>query len=431
MTGGPPSWQPPREILELAELVLGAVLPGFPVRVRLPPALAEWAGAAGAVTLEDAEGAPVATLTGDGISPLGPFTHGPLRSHRRTPEQLGPVPEGRPRPVVPVTGPLTRGRVDAVAARAGFPADGGGAGARSPGGEPIGVLWLVVVGARRRGELSPHGLFRAVRGAAADLNALGIPGRVVVAAVPVLAGIDDDDLVAGVCRGFGATEVVLPHRLARRAADHDVWHPASARELRRERRRPNRRGVTVFFTGLSGSGKSTIARGLVERLREDGRRSVSLLDGDEVRQLLSRGLGFSRADRDLNIRRIGLVAAEVTRHGGVAVCAPIAPFSAVRQEVRERVEQVGDFILVHVSTPVDECERRDRKGLYARARQGLLPDFTGVSSPYEVPEAADLRIDTTNLSEEETVDRVWRALLARGYLGTAVRFPGGTSWTPR
>jgi sulfate adenylyltransferase len=172
--------------------------------------------------------------------------------------------------------------------------------------------------------------------------------------------------------------------------------------------------VTVFFTGLSGSGKSTVARGLAESVAAV--RSVSLLDGDEVRRLLSAGLGFSRADRDLNIRRIGFVAAEITRHGGMAICAPIAPFAQARDEVREWVEEVGDFVLIHVATPLAECERRDRKGLYARARQGLIPDFTGISSPYEVPEDADLRLDTSRMPVAEAVEAVRSLLERRGYL---------------
>ncbi|HEX2808919.1 MAG TPA: adenylyl-sulfate kinase, partial [Kineosporiaceae bacterium] len=196
-------------------------------------------------------------------------------------------------------------------------------------------------------------------------------------------------------------------------------HPAFTVELARAARPPHRRGVTVFFTGLSGSGKSTIAKLFAERLIDDGRRTVTLLDGDEVRRLLSHGLGFSREDRDLNIRRIGYVATEVTRHGGVAVCAPIAPFAQVRAEVRAAVEEVGEMVLVHVSTPLAECERRDRKGLYARARRGEIPDFTGISSPYEVPADADLRIDTTGRAVAECVDLLWRPFEARGYLGPA------------
>ena len=152
--------------------------------------------------------------------------------------------------------------------------------------------------------------------------------------------------------------------------DHDVVEAAVGAH------RPPRheRGVTVFFTGLSGSGKSTVARGLADALVENGGRTVSLLDGDVVRQMLSSGLTFSKSDRDLNIRRIGYVAAEITRHGGLAICAPIAPYAATRAEVRRMVEAVGDFVLVHVATPLEECERRDRKGLYAKARAGLIPE---------------------------------------------------------
>jgi sulfate adenylyltransferase len=174
--------------------------------------------------------------------------------------------------------------------------------------------------------------------------------------------------------------------------------------------------VTVFFTGLSGSGKSTVAKALQQRLADDGRRAVSMLDGDEVRRLLSAGLGFSRADRDLNIRRIGFVAAEVGRHGGLAICAPIAPFAEVRAEVRALVEAVGDFILVHVSTPLEVCEARDRKGLYAKARRGEIADFTGISSPYEEPTDAELVIDTSRRSVPEAVQLVWDLLTERGYL---------------
>jgi sulfate adenylyltransferase len=175
----------------------------------------------------------------------------------------------------------------------------------------------------------------------------------------------------------------------------------------------------VFFTGLSGSGKSTIARALAGRLAERGDRTVSLLDGDVVRRSLSAGLGFSREDRDRNVTRIGWVAAEVTRHGGVAVCAPIAPYESVRAEVRRMVARHGGFVLVHVATPIEECERRDRKGLYAKARAGVIPAFTGVSDPYEVPADADLTIDTTGLTIAEATDRVQRLLVDAGWLREA------------
>ncbi|RAY14330.1 adenylyl-sulfate kinase [Actinomadura craniellae] len=194
--------------------------------------------------------------------------------------------------------------------------------------------------------------------------------------------------------------------------------PAVAAELAVARPPKLERGLTVFFTGLSGSGKSTVARGLSDALVERGGRTISLLDGDVVRRLLSAGLTFSRADRDLNIRRIGFVAAEVTRHGGVAICAPIAPYAATRAEVRRMVSAVGDFVLVHVATPLAECERRDRKGLYAKARAGLIPEFTGISDPYEEPDDADLVIDTSLLAPEEAVGRVLDLLVEGGWVRT-------------
>jgi sulfate adenylyltransferase len=386
------SWHPPRAVLELTELVVTGVLDRYPVPV-VPPGAPDSAP----VVLQDAEGTPVATLVDGRPEPAQPFSHGPLRSRRRAPDQLRNLAGGL---AVPVTGPLTSATVRQVVQRA--------------TATNRAVLWLVVIGAGRSGELSPEGLVRAVQGAAEDAAGRGAPGTVVAVAVPRLDGVDDDRLLADVAAGFGAAEVLLPDRPGDGTPG---WHPDSARELERSDRPPDRRGVTVLFTGLSGSGKSTLARGLAERLLDDGRRAVSLLDGDEVRRLLSHGLGFSRADRDLNIRRIGFVAAEITRHGGLAICAPIAPFDDVRQEVRERICQVGDFVLVHVDTPLAECERRDRKGLYARARQGLIPDFTGISSPYQPPADPDLRIDTTHLSEDAAVDLVWDLLLSRGYLG--------------
>ncbi|HVT66018.1 MAG TPA: adenylyl-sulfate kinase [Mycobacteriales bacterium] len=167
---------------------------------------------------------------------------------------------------------------------------------------------------------------------------------------------------------------------------------------------PGGTGRTVFLTGFSGSGKSTIARALVEQLAEE--RTVTLLDGDVVRTHLSRGLGFSREDRDINIRRIGWVAAEVTKHGGVAVCAPIAPYDETRKWVRGLVEAAagpGGFLLVWISTPLEECERRDVKGLYAKARAGEIKGFTGIDDPYEEPTDAELVIDTTAVSVAEAV----------------------------
>jgi sulfate adenylyltransferase len=180
---------------------------------------------------------------------------------------------------------------------------------------------------------------------------------------------------------------------------------------------PERRGVTVFFTGLSGSGKSTIANILRVRMLEHSARTVTLLDGDLVRRHLSSELGFSREHRELNVRRIAYVASEIARHGGLAICAPIAPYDAIRREARALVETVGDFVLVFVDTPLEVCEERDPKGLYAKARAGLVPAFTGVSDPYERPEDAEIRLDTTTMSAEEAAERVLARLRARGYFG--------------
>jgi sulfate adenylyltransferase len=206
-------------------------------------------------------------------------------------------------------------------------------------------------------------------------------------------------------------------------AEVPAWFtpPAVARELRRARPPRAQRGFVVFLTGLSGSGKSTIARSLADVLAERGDRKVSLLDGDLIRQLLSAGLTFSRADRDLNIARIGFVAAEVARHGGIAICAPIAPYAAARARVREMVSEVGDFLLIHVATPLEVCEARDRKGLYAKARAGLIGQFTGISDPYEEPQDADLVIDTSVMTREQATEAVLGLLTSGGWLPAAPR----------
>ncbi|MBB5871608.1 sulfate adenylyltransferase [Allocatelliglobosispora scoriae] len=197
------------------------------------------------------------------------------------------------------------------------------------------------------------------------------------------------------------------------------WHtpPAVARELARARPSRRHRGLVVFFTGLSGSGKSTIAHAVADEIRESGTRSVTLLDGDVVRRELSAGLTFSKADRDLNIRRIGWVAAEVGRHGGIAICCPIAPYAGARATARAMARSAGaDFLLVHVSTPLEVCEARDRKGLYAKARAGLITGMTGIDDPYEVPTDAELRIDTSTGTIDDGVKVVLNSLIHGGWL---------------
>ena len=173
----------------------------------------------------------------------------------------------------------------------------------------------------------------------------------------------------------------------------------------------------MFFTGLSGSGKSTIANVLMVKLLEMGGRPVTLLDGDIVRKNLSSELGFSKEHRDLNIQRIGFVASEITKNGGIAICAPIAPYDSVRQQVRETIDPGGGFVLVHVATPLEVCEQRDRKGLYAKARAGIIKEFTGISDPYEVPETPEVTIDSGDLSPEEAAQQIVLYLEREGYVG--------------
>ncbi|WP_049557196.1 adenylyl-sulfate kinase [Nonomuraea sp. SBT364] len=338
------------------------------------------------VTLLDPEGVPLAVLSvtergHDGLAAgpvkgLGAAEHGPFARLRRTPDEVRVELGGRDALAVTMRGPLDDlGEIVATAK------------------ELDAVILLLPLA---YGEAGP-GVVRAALRARDQL-----PEGTLVVPVPLAPREEpeiDLELREHVAFAYGASEHL--------AGPEPVRIPGP----------PHRRGLVVFFTGLSGSGKSTIARGLRDALLELGTRTVTYLDGDVVRHLLSKGLTFSKADRDLNIRRIGFVAAEAARHGGLAVCAPIAPYAATRAEVREMAESVGaDFLLVHVATPLEECERRDRKGLYAKARAGLIPEFTGVSDPYEEPDDADLTIDTTHLSIEAAVGRVLDTLRGGGWV---------------
>jgi sulfate adenylyltransferase len=190
-----------------------------------------------------------------------------------------------------------------------------------------------------------------------------------------------------------------------------------ANELRKSHPPRQYQGFTIMFTGLSGAGKSTIANVVLVKMLEMGGRPVTLLDGDLVRKNLSSELGFSKEHRDINIRRIGYVASEITKNGGIAICAPIAPYDQIRKEVREIISPLGGFILVHIDTPLEICEERDRKGLYAKARAGIIKEFTGISDPYEAPEDADVVIDTTDMSPEEAAQQIILHLEHEGYVG--------------
>ncbi len=193
-------------------------------------------------------------------------------------------------------------------------------------------------------------------------------------------------------------------------------YPKIVEELRKAHPPKHKQGFTVFFTGLSGSGKSTVANALMIKLLEEGSRPVTLLDGDIVRRNLSSELTFSKEHRDLNIQRIGFVASEITKNGGIAICAPIAPYAATRRLVRDMISPVGGFLETHVSTPLEVCEERDRKGMYAMARAGKIKGFTGIDDPYEVPENAEIVIDTSELSPDLAAHRILLTLEKFGYI---------------
>ncbi|BAV33919.1 adenylylsulfate kinase [Sulfuricaulis limicola] len=218
-------------------------------------------------------------------------------------------------------------------------------------------------------------------------------------------------------KGVVFTEKELSSHLAH---DQEIpaWFsfPDVIAELRKVYPPRRQQGITLFFTGLSGSGKSTLAKILYAKFIELGGRPVTLLDGDVVRHNLSRELGFSKEHRDINVRRIGFVAGEITKNRGVAICAPIAPYKATRRAVRELIEQHGAFIEIYVATPLEICEKRDRKGLYAKARKGLIPEFTGISDPYEAPENPEIQIDTTNLTPAHAAQEIFLYLMKEGYL---------------
>ncbi len=249
-----------------------------------------------------------------------------------------------------------------------------------------------------------------------ELDISMVPFRMMVYAenraqyIPIDEAQDSDQVL-----NISGTE--LRRRLAEGLEIPDWFSfPDVVAELRRTHPPRHKQGFTVFFTGLSGSGKSTIANALMVKLMETGGRAISLLDGDVVRKNLSSELGFSKEHRDLNIRRIGYVASEITKNGGIAICAPIAPYTSTRRIVRDMISPLGGFIEIHVATPLDVCEGRDRKGLYAKARAGIIKEFTGISDPYEVPENPEMVIDTADISPDLAAHRIMLKLEALGYM---------------
>jgi sulfate adenylyltransferase len=265
----------------------------------------------------------------------------------------------------------------------------------------------------------PYAAQERLREHEAELGVRMVPFRAMVYVEELAAYVPEDEVPAG-GRALSLSGTELRRRLAE-GRDIPEWFtfPEVARELQRSHPPRHHQGFTVFMTGLSGAGKSTIANVLLVKLLEMGGRPVTMLDGDIVRKHLSSELGFSREHRDINIRRIGFVAAEITKNGGIAICAPIAPYDDVRKEVRAMIEPRGGFVLVHVATPLPVCEQRDRKGLYAKARAGLVKEFTGVSDPYEPPGDADVVLDTTDTSPEEAAQEILLRLERLGYIGSS------------
>jgi sulfate adenylyltransferase len=260
------------------------------------------------------------------------------------------------------------------------------------------------------GEVQPSGLLRALTSAAEELKRSLPTCQITLLALPCPKGeLNPEDLA----RAYGATDVMTGAE--RYAADAPNGYPASsAAEIERARNTEWSKGAVVFFTGLSGSGKSTVAAALAELLRDEGARGVTLLDGDVMRRSISAGLGFDRASRNTNVQRLGVAAAEVARAGGIGIAAPIAPFAEGRALAREAAAGLP-FLLVHINTPLEICEQRDRKGLYAKARAGEISDFTGISSPYETPVDADLVIDASTVSAYDAAE------LVKGRLKTIAR----------
>ena len=415
-----------------------------------------------ALVLTDLEGAPVAAVdvtdlwptrdgrfgAGGAVRRLGDGGHGPFQRLRRTPEEVKTLlPPGRVLGVI-ADRPLHRPQLAQIAHAA-----------RTLAAH---VLILIPVADQGPDRLPPEVLVRAVF-AARDR----MPPATLVAVPLVRRGdeIRDALLRARVTAAYGVTHllstgdmlsgggprVLVPRELAYDNRDgqwrwrDDIpprnrrlalrpeeiedlldrgfplpeWHtpPAVAKELSRARPPRRNRGLVVFFTGLSGSGKSTVARGVADALRESGDRSVTLLDGDVVRRELTKGLGFSKEDRDINVRRIGWVAAEVARHRGMALCCPIAPYAKARAIARAMAIEAGaGFILVHVSTPLAVCEQRDRKGLYAKARAGQITGMTGIDDPYEEPTDADLVLDTSEMPIDDAVQAVLQYLTETGWV---------------
>ena len=390
----------PTELDDLELLVSGAYAPlsrfnedGSVVTLDLPDGATE-------AELVDPEGLPLARVAVDGsLEPLTHAQYGPFRRLHLTPAQAREQHAGAT--FVPVVDALTDADLEEL--------------------RGLGRVVLLALMGTGTSSLSPVALVRATLAAADLLD----DASVVAIPLPAHGDADADhalgtQVVETYAGGDPVHALGGPPPLVEEGAprpSRDQLPQSIAAIVEADQPEPEEQGLVLFFTGLSGSGKSTLARALMDLLLEQGGRTVTSLDGDVVRRHLSAGLTFSKADRETNIRRIGWVAAEIARHGGVAVCSPIAPFAETREQVQEMVEAAGGaFFLVHVATPLEECERRDRKGLYAKARAGEIPEFTGISSPYEEPVDPAVRVDTTGRTIEDALDDVLVALDEAGYL---------------
>ncbi len=391
--------------LDLVELLLaGCLTPGSRFTSDLPLVLPSMVDVVpgGELELHDAEGAPVAYVEVANAPPaitgrlvrLAGVVHQDALDLRRSPSGVRSWAAGRRSVGVFLNEnePLRRNQIAALA--------------RTATERTARVVILCPLGAHDAGDAAWYGRAAAAR-ITADLirDALGgarYDVTLVAVPCPPRPALWDD-----VLRAYGAEPVDLP--APRGESPAEVLD-----EFARFADPPYGRGLVLFFTGLSGSGKSTVARAVAARVMESCSRRVTLLDGDVVRRYLSSDLGFSADDRDLNVRRIGWVAAEVARHGGMAIACPIAPYDGARKAARSLAESAGaDFLLVHMATSLAVCAERDRKGLYALAQAGKIQSFTGVSDPYEVPLDADLALDTETTSLDEAVSAVVKALNER------------------
>ncbi len=422
----PPQHSPsPRELDDLELLNNGALAPltGFEgpnglVTLHVPRAVGDAAIQAGELELVDPEGVPLAMVAVEstyersndlsGIQgEVIPNAHTELGAYRR--HYLSPMEVrqkyGEDTLTVPVDGPLTDLELARITGAA--------------KGRPVVLLALAGHGTPQG--LTASGLIRATLAAATalqDADVVAVPlasrGETGPPWAP-LSAVDDQVFRERVTAAYAPGEVFMG------LTGEGELPEAIAEVVAFERPPRDKQGLVLFFTGLSGSGKSTLARAQHDLILERRERTVTSLDGDVVRRNLSAGLTFSKEDRETIIRRIGWVAAEISRHRGIAICSPIAPFDSTREQVRSMVEEAGGaFVLIHVATPLEECERRDRKGLYARARRGEIPDFTGISSPYEVPADPAVRVDTTGRSIEDALDEVLKVLDDEGYLSRSV-----------